>query len=80
MAFNLFPAVDDEFNFPPQIREQLAKSPELRFLVVPMTQAQRDNLTEDELWLGRTIFNLSFNTLQTWVGTDPDPWVTYSTI
>jgi len=73
----LFPAVDAEYNFPPEILAKLAQSLELRNSVLPMTQATRDNLTGDDLWVGRAIFNLTTNVLQIWIGTGDEPWQTY---
>lgn len=57
MAYDLFPAVDATYNFPPEVRSALAKSLDLRNTVVPMTQTERNNLTVGELWEGRTIVN-----------------------
>lgn len=58
MAYDLFPAVDGTtYQFPPEIRQALATSPELRNTVVPMTTTQRNNLTGAALWDGRVIYN-----------------------
>jgi hypothetical protein len=57
MAYNLFPAVDDNYNFPPEVRAALALATELRNQVVPMTQAARNALTGAALWDGRLIAN-----------------------
>lgn len=64
MTYNLFPAVDENFDFPEDVRIQLAKSPQLRNLVVPMTEEIRDGLTEEESWVGRTIYNTTANILE----------------
>lgn len=76
MPYNLFPAVDEEFNFPQSVRQQLAKSPELRNLVVPMSEVTRNALTPEEIWDGRTIYNTTRKTLETWQ-VDVLSWVQY---
>jgi microcystin-dependent protein len=57
VAYELYPAVDGGYNFPPEIRGALSSSIELRNQVVPMAQNVRDNLTAAELWEGRVILN-----------------------
>lgn len=57
MSYDIYPAVDDSYNFPPEVRGALAKSQELRNTVVPMTTAQRNNLAGADLWDGRLILN-----------------------
>lgn len=57
MAYDLFPAVDPQYNFPPEVRGALAKSLELRNTVLPMTTTARNNLVGAELWDGRLILN-----------------------
>lgn len=57
MAYDLYPAVDENYNFPPEIRAALAKAIELRNQVISMTEAERNNLTSEELWNGRVIIN-----------------------
>lgn len=57
MSYDLYPAVDNNYDFPPEIRARLAVSVELRNTVVPMTEAARNNLLPGELWNGRMIFN-----------------------
>jgi len=57
MSYDLYPAVDEDLNFAPEIRAALAKTFELRNTVVPMTNTQRNNLSGTELWEGRLIFN-----------------------
>lgn len=52
-----FAGVDDNLDFPPEIRIALAASPELRNTIVSMSQAARDNLKEENLWHGRPIYN-----------------------
>ena len=79
-AYNRFPAVNANLDFPPEILDRLAKSLQLRYLVVPMTQAVRDSLSEGDLWVGRTIFNTTDNVLQSWVGPGADPWITWASI
>jgi hypothetical protein len=73
MAFDRFPAIDESFDFPVEVREQLAKSEELRNLVIPMTETARDNLAGDELWIGRTIFNTTTNSIESWKS--PGAWL-----
>ena len=75
MSYDLFPAVDSDFNFPEEVRIQLAKSEQLRNLVIPMTEETRDALTEDEKWVGRTIFNTTTQTLESLK--DAGYWVSY---
>jgi hypothetical protein len=57
MAYDLYPAVDENYDFPPEVRQSLAVSLELRNTVVPMTSAVRNNLGPTELWDGRLIAN-----------------------
>jgi hypothetical protein len=57
MPYDLYPAVDAQYNFPPEVRAALAKSLDLRNTVVPLTTVQRNNLVGAELWDGRTILN-----------------------
>lgn len=75
MSYDLFPAVDADFNFPEEVRVQLAKSEQLRNLVIPMTEETRDALTEDEKWVGRTIFNTTTQALESLK--DTGYWVSY---
>lgn len=67
-AYNKIPGVDDSLNFPLELLLQMSRVGPLKYLVVPMTQAQRDNLTESDLWHGRTIYNLTADVLQAWNG------------
>jgi len=64
MAYELYPAVDEVYNFPPEIRNALAISPQLRNTVIPMTTALRNSLTSGELWDGRTIANTTTDHLE----------------
>lgn len=57
MAYDLYPAIDANYQFPPEVRGALAESSELRNTVVPMTTTDRNNLTAPELWDGRLIVN-----------------------
>lgn len=57
MSYDLYPAVDNNFDFPPEIRARLAVSVELRNTVVPMSESDRNNLAPGSLWNGRLIFN-----------------------
>ena len=57
MAYDLYPAVDEDYNFPPEVRQAIATAPETRNTVIPMTTTQRNNLTGTDLWDGRLIFN-----------------------
>jgi microcystin-dependent protein len=57
MSYDLYPAVDEDYQFPPEVREALAVSVELRNTVIPMTQTVRNNLSGPELWDGRLVFN-----------------------
>lgn len=57
MSYDLYPAVDEDYLFAPAVREANALTPEFRSQVVPMTETQRNNLTGDELWTHRMIFN-----------------------
>jgi len=57
MSYDLFPAVDSLYRFPPEVRAALAESVELRSLVIPMTNTQRNNLTGADLWDGRLVLN-----------------------
>jgi hypothetical protein len=64
MAYDLYPAVDETYDFPPEIRQALARSLELRNDVEPMTTAIRNNLLAAELWDGRTIANTTTDRLE----------------
>lgn len=57
MTYDLYPAVDETYNFPSEVREALSKSIELRNTAIPMTNVQRNNLLGAELWDGRLIIN-----------------------
>jgi microcystin-dependent protein len=57
VAYDLYPAVDEDLKFAPEVRAANASTPEFRSQVVPMTQTARNNLTGDELWDNRLIFN-----------------------
>lgn len=57
MAYDLYPAVDEDLKFAPEVRAANAATPEFRSQVVPLTQTQRNNLSGDELWDNRLIFN-----------------------
>jgi microcystin-dependent protein len=57
MAYDLYPAVDETYNFAPEVRQALSKSMELRNTVVPMSTTARNNLTAGERWDGRVIAN-----------------------
>jgi microcystin-dependent protein len=57
VAYDLYPAVDEDLKFAPEVRAANAATPEFRSQVVPMTQTARNNLTGDELWDNRLIFN-----------------------
>jgi hypothetical protein len=60
MAYNTYPAVDGTtYQFPPEIITALAKNPELRSTIIPMTQTQRNDLSGLNLWDGRLVFNLT---------------------
>lgn len=66
MAYDLYPAVDPTYNFPPVVRAALAASAELRNTVVPMTTTLRNNLTAGEKWDGRLILNTTTDRLERW--------------
>lgn len=57
MPYDLYPAVDANYDFAPEVRVALSKSLELRNTVVPMTTVLRNNLTAAEKWDGRLIVN-----------------------
>jgi hypothetical protein len=64
MAYDLYPAVDENYDFPPEVRQALAESMELRNTVVPMTTTMRNNLMPIELWDGRLIANTTTDYLE----------------
>ena len=64
MPYDLYPAVDENYQFPPEVRAALAVSPEMKNTVVPMTTADRNNLTADKLWDGRVIANTATDRLE----------------
>jgi microcystin-dependent protein len=76
MGYDLYPAVDEEYNFAPEVRAALATSTELRNQVVPMTETQRNNLAGDELWTGRLVLNTTTNRIDRYDGSD---WVAMTT-
>lgn len=76
MSYNLFPSVDENFDFPQDVRIQLAKSEELRNLVAPMSEIVRNTLTMNERWDGRTIYNTTRKKLETW-DLESEVWVQY---
>ena len=57
MVYDRYPAVDDNYDFPPEVRLALSKSAELRNTVPQMTEVERNNLTGTDLWDGRLILN-----------------------
>jgi hypothetical protein len=63
MVYALYPAVDESYAFPPEVRGALAQSVELRNMVAPMTTAQRNALSGSNLWDGRIIANLDTDCL-----------------
>lgn len=79
MAYDLYPAVDENYNFAPEVRAALAKTLELRNGIPPMTQTARNNLVGPELWDGRMIFNTDTDTINRYdIGTFT--WVAVITI
>jgi microcystin-dependent protein len=78
MAYDRYPAVDEDFLFPPEVREANALAPEFRNQVVPMTQTQRNNLTGDELWNGRLVLNTTTNRIDRYDLSSTD-WITMTT-
>lgn len=86
MAFDLYPAVDENLNFAQPVRIALAKSLELRNTVVPMTTVVRNNLTGEDLWDGRVIVNLTTGNIErydlassTWKASVDADWVDANT-
>jgi hypothetical protein len=59
MPYDLYPAIDENYAFPPEVRVALSKSSELRNTIVPMTEAYRNSLPQSEKWDGRVIANLT---------------------
>ena len=76
MPYNLYPAVDENYDFAPEVREALASSPELRSQVIPLTETERNNLVGDQLWTNRLIFNTTIVRINRYTGTQ---WVELST-
>lgn len=68
MAYDRYPAVDENFDFPPEVRQALAESAELRNTVLPLTQTQRNNLTGADLWDGRLVLNTTTDRLNRYDG------------
>ncbi len=69
MAYDRYPAVDEDFLFPPEVLDALATSTQLRNQVVPMTETQRNNLAGAELWNGRLVLNTTTNRIDRYNGT-----------
>jgi hypothetical protein len=57
MAYDYYPAVDENLLFSPAVRAANAKSSDFRNQVLPMTTVQRNNLVGVDLWDGRLIVN-----------------------
>lgn len=64
MAYDLYPAVDENYNFPPEVRAALAKSVDLRQTIIPMTTTERNNLAAADKWDGRFILNTDLDRIQ----------------
>lgn len=75
MAFDLYPAVNEDYEFPQSVREANALTPEFRSQVKPMTETQRNNLSGDELWTDRLVFNTTAVRINRWNGS---AWVDLS--
>lgn len=69
MPYDLYPAVDEVYNFPPEVRVALHKSIELRHTVDPMTTVLRNNLTAAEKWDGRLILNTDIDRIERYEAT-----------
>lgn len=63
---NLFAAVDVDYNFPPEICKKLSLSLEFKNHIIPMSKTVQDNLTSNYIWPGRTIYNTTTQSLETW--------------
>ena len=74
MAYDLYPAVDENLNFAQSVRIALAKSAELRNQIVPMTAPDRNALLAGDLWDGRVIVNLTTNTVERY-DMDAGEWI-----
>lgn len=74
MAYDLYPAIDLGYNFPPEVRAALAASLELRNTVVPMTTTTRNNLLAGDKWDGRLILNTTLNQIERW-DADLTSWI-----
>lgn len=86
MAYDLYPAVDEDLNFAQAVRIALGKSMELRHQVVPMTTVQRNSLTGDQLWDGRVIVNTTKKLIErydistgAWVSIPDMDWMAQNT-
>jgi len=78
VPYDIYPAVDEDFEFPPDVRAANAKTPEFRNQVIPMTQTQRNNLSGPELWDGRLVMNTTTKRIDRY-DDDSDSWVTVTT-
>lgn len=74
MPYDRYPAVDEDYLFPPEVREANGLAPEFRNQVAPLTQTQRNNLTGDELWNGRLILNTTTNRIDRY-DTSAGEWI-----
>lgn len=74
MPYDRYPAVDENYLFPPEVREAQALSSEFRNQVVPLTQTQRNNLSGDDLWNGRLVLNTTTNRIDRYDATAGE-WV-----
>lgn len=75
MAYDLYPAVNEDYEFAPEVREANALTPEFRNQVPPMTETQRNNLTGDDLWNDRMVFNTTTSRVNRYNGS---AWVDLS--
>lgn len=75
MAYDLYPAVNEDYEFAPAVRVANALTPEFRNQVVPMTETQRNNLDGDDLWNDRMVFNTTTTRINRYNGS---AWVDLS--
>jgi len=63
MTYELFAGINDDYEFPPEVRAALAASSELKYQTLALTTTQRNNLSGDDLWDGRVITNITTDRL-----------------
>lgn len=65
-GYNLVPGVDENYEFPPEVREALIRSLNIKNTGAALTTAERNALSTAEMDSGYYIFNTDVQTFQIW--------------